>query len=613
MPVFLRALLRLGPLNPIAVRLVQNGSRRRKHLYVRSAYLAVLIVVLLYMLLITAGAGTKGYRELAAAGAQAFTVTAYLQVALICLIAPVFMAGAIAQESDPKTWDILLTTPMSKLEIVLGNLTGRLFLVLALLFCSLPLFALTQYFGGVPGTSIFASYLVAGCSAVLVGAIAIALSVSRLAGRRAVFAFYVAVLTYLGVTAAIDTALGGGARTTHFTALNPFLAMRSLLEPTGYQRAEAASLNPVDAFFLATPVTAWCVLSLSISVLLTLASTLTVRHGGLATIAAGTGRTGVPWYRRMLGLGAKGAEHRPPRTVGRNPIAWREATARNATLGRILARWAFIAVGLLWAIAALALYHTAAFDHRTFRLVVLSTVWTESAVTVLVAMNMAATAVSREREDGTLDILLTTPMTPAVYLTGKLRGLIAYLLPLLAVPVGTLLLAGLYVLAGGLGRAGGVLVQESIGNTTIDLPVLLPESGLLAAGSLLPFTAFCVMIGLQWSLKSKGTIGSVIATVGVVGAVAGTISLCSWKGGSEIGFVGPVLSALSPATTLWACLDPLDAMRETIDASGLPTARLSLLVGVGVAAGVYLAVVYGTHSAMVRNFDFTVRKLAGTR
>src|SRR5690606_38408320 len=132
--------------------------------------------------------------------------------------------------------------------------------------------------------------------------------------------------------------------------------------------------------------------------------------------------TGVPWYRRMLGLGAKGAEHRPPRTVGRNPIAWREATARNATLGRILARWAFIAVGLLWAIAALALYHTAAFDHRTFRLVVLSTVWTESAVTVLVAMNMAATAVSREREDGTLDILLTTPMTPAVYLTGKLRG-----------------------------------------------------------------------------------------------------------------------------------------------------------------------------------------------
>ena len=31
MPVFLRWLLRLGPTNPIAVRLVQNGSRRTRH------------------------------------------------------------------------------------------------------------------------------------------------------------------------------------------------------------------------------------------------------------------------------------------------------------------------------------------------------------------------------------------------------------------------------------------------------------------------------------------------------------------------------------------------------------------------------------------------------
>ena len=33
--------------------------------------------------------------------------------------------------------------------------------MLALLGASLPLFALTQYFGGVPGRSIFASYLIA--------------------------------------------------------------------------------------------------------------------------------------------------------------------------------------------------------------------------------------------------------------------------------------------------------------------------------------------------------------------------------------------------------------------------------------------------------------------
>ena len=45
---------------------------------------------------------------------------------------------------------------------MLGNLFGRLFFVIALLFSTLPLFAVTQYFGGVPGESIFASYAIAG-------------------------------------------------------------------------------------------------------------------------------------------------------------------------------------------------------------------------------------------------------------------------------------------------------------------------------------------------------------------------------------------------------------------------------------------------------------------
>ena len=165
MPVFLRWLLRLGPANPIAVRLVQNASRRTKHLYVRSAYLAVLILVLLWAMLANSPGTNVSYRELASAGATSFALIAYLQVGLICVIAPVFMAGAIAQEANPKTWDIILTTPMSKLEIVLGNLFGRLFFVLALLFASLPLFALTQFFGGVPGKSIINAYIVSAGAA----------------------------------------------------------------------------------------------------------------------------------------------------------------------------------------------------------------------------------------------------------------------------------------------------------------------------------------------------------------------------------------------------------------------------------------------------------------
>ncbi|MEM1424247.1 MAG: hypothetical protein AAGH64_09610, partial [Planctomycetota bacterium] len=124
MPAALRWLLNLAPTNPIVVRLVQGGSRRTRHMYVRSAYLAVLIVVLLARLLLAQDA--PNLRDLAAASASAFELVAYLQVGLICVIAPVFMAGAIAQEANPRPWAILMTTPMNAMQSVVGQTLGRL-------------------------------------------------------------------------------------------------------------------------------------------------------------------------------------------------------------------------------------------------------------------------------------------------------------------------------------------------------------------------------------------------------------------------------------------------------------------------------------------------------
>ncbi len=618
MPVVLRWILGLGPTNPIAVRLVQNGSRRTKHMYIRSAYLAVLVLVLLWLLLLTTSSSALNYRELAQSGARSFTWIAYLQIALICILSPVFMASAIAQESDAKTWDILLTTPLSQAQIVLGNLFGRLFFVLALLLASLPLFAMTQFFGGVPGTSIFVSYLIAGCAALLVGTVAIGLAVSRLVGKRAVFAFYVAVVAYVSVTAALDVWLRtagfgageGGEGVTLMTGLNPFLALHALLNPSSYPRAEPGSLAGLRGFMLESPVTAWCVLSSGASVALLAASTITVRLGGLVRSGGATGKA--PWYRRVMGLGAVQAEHRPPRTVSHNPIAWREASARNATFSRILARFSFLAIGGLFAIGLVTAFHFGSLNHDTFQLALLSTVWMEIAVVMLVGINMAATAISREREDGTLDLLLTTPITPRMYLMGKLRGLVAYLVPMIMVPVGTLLLAGGYVLLGGFGREGGVIVPSS--GVSPAVPVILPEAGILALPVVLSFTAFCVMVGLQWSLKSRGTLSSVVATVGVVGVVGGTLGLCGWQAGSEISVLGPVLASMTPVTQLYAMIDPGNALTETVGGGGgLASARIAMVFGAAIATAIYIFVVYGIRANMVRNFDFTVRRLAGER
>lgn len=618
MPVALRWLLRLGPTNPIVVRLVQTGSRRTRHLYIRTIYLGALIAVLLWALLANARGDELSYQALAQAGSKSFAFVAMLQIGLICILAPVFMAGAIAQEADPRTWDILLSTPLGATEIVLGNLFGRLFFILALLFSSLPLFAVTQYFGGVPGSSIFSSYLIAACAALLVGSTAIALSVSRLVGRRAVFTFYVAVVSYLAVTYAVDALLRSPG-VTWMTALNPFLALSALLDTAGYPRASAGSQSGLAVWFLERPVTTWCILSSAVSLVLICVSTVTVRIGGLAGLGGlrDRGGGGVPWFRRMFGLGAAGAETRPARSVWHNPIAWREAAARNATLGRIAARWSFIVIGAALALVLVWMYHAGSMNGATFRTVLLYTITGQLAVISLVAVNMSATAVSREREDGTLDLLLTTPITPAQYLSGKLKGIVAYLLPMIAVPLFTGAIAGLYTLTGGLGRADGAEVPVTItAGLTANAPVVLPETGLVLTAVCVPFMAFCVVVGMAMSLRSQGTIASVMATVGILGAVAGTIGLCAWNAATSIASIGPVLGAASPASAVFACVEPESAMEKTVVAAGsggLAGARVALVVGAVIAGIIYLVVVAAIHSHMARTFDMTVRRLAGTK
>ncbi len=623
MPVILRWLLRQGPANPIAVRLVQNASRRTKHMYLRAAYLAVLIIVLLWVLLLSTSAGSLSYLQLAQAGAGSFTAIAYLQIALICILAPVFMGGAIAQEASPRTWDILLTTPLTASEIVFGNLLGRLFFVLGLLFASLPLFALTQYFGGVPYQAIFGSYIIAACAALLVGALAIALAVSRLAGKRAFFAFYIAIITYLGATWAIDAGLRDAGKgvansgVTWMTALNPFLALTALLNPSTYPSAPSGSLRGLDAWLLETPVRTFCIGSTLLSLLFVGLSTLTVRSGGLQSL--GTDESGLSLWQRLTGAkGGEGGEarHRAPRHVWHNPIAWREAASRNSQPSKIVARWAFIALGMLGGASLVWMFHRGVISTpERFQFTLLAVVWTELAVVTLVGIITAASAISREREDGTLDLLLTTPITARAYLIGKLRGLIAYLLPLVSVPLGTVAMASIYVLTNGFGREDAdktIYVTTTVGAIKRQLPILLPEAALLLPLVVIPFLAFCVMVGLQWSLKSRGILGSVIATVGMVGAIAGTIGLCGWSASFALLGIGPVLGSLSPVSFLLLVVH-VDRIGETLIEWNLSGARLTLAVGAFAALAVNGAVCYALLSSMVRTFDVTVRKLAGGR
>ena len=310
-----------------------------------------------------------------------------------------------------------------------------------------------------------------------------------------------------------------------------------------------------------------------------------------------------------------GATERQGRPVGHNPISWRESVARGQTPAAIIGRWGFVAVGILIALVVLTLYHTGMLTHATLRLTIASVLCAEIVIITLVALNMSATAVSREREDGTLDIILTTPIQPGPYIRGKHRGLFQFLMPMILVPTVTLGLAAVYVALGGFGRTNGTVllnVQLSQMAGTIDrLPVLLPEGAIALPLMLAPFIAFCVMVGLQWSIKSKGTIGSVIAAVAVVFAVVGVLSLCGVPAGKNLSVLGAMMSAFSPINLLFAVVYPAETIPSALE-SGMTGARTSILVGAAVSAVAYAAISYGMHTTMKRTFMMTVRRLAGT-
>jgi len=101
---------------------------------------------------------SRALSELAKQSTQTFMYVSMVQLLLMSFIAPVFCAGAITQEKDANTYHILLTTPLSNAQIVLGSLFSRICFVWVLLLSGLPIFCITMLYGGVTTTEICESF-----------------------------------------------------------------------------------------------------------------------------------------------------------------------------------------------------------------------------------------------------------------------------------------------------------------------------------------------------------------------------------------------------------------------------------------------------------------------
>ena len=205
------------------------------------------VVITVYLLLLSALGGMMLYSQLqelrsglnpvvaASVGQLLFGTLSQVQLFLVVFIVPGLTGPAIAGERDRQTLELLLSTQVSALWIVLGKLLASLSYVFLLMVASLPLFSLVFLFGGVSPDQVALAFVISLVSALTLGAIGVFLSVVIRRGPTAtVIAYAVTFVLLIGtllLTIFLDLATNRSVYNSPLLvlplAVNPLAALAS--------------------------------------------------------------------------------------------------------------------------------------------------------------------------------------------------------------------------------------------------------------------------------------------------------------------------------------------------------------------------------------------------
>ncbi|MBK9127693.1 MAG: hypothetical protein IPM13_07810 [Phycisphaerales bacterium] len=267
-------------------------------------------------------------------------------------------------------------------------------------------------------------------------------------------------------------------------------------------------------------------------------------------------------------------------------------------------RWVAIAGGFVSGFVLLLAHHNAwwglgalSVDQTRYWLTAL--VWIELLVVLLVVTSTAATALTREKEALTMELLTSTPLTSRYIIAGMLQGLVRLVIPLIAVPVATV-------------AAFALTDLVRVGTT----PVTTPEAIVGVPLLLIAYTALAALVGLHFSLTLKKTVQAVMVSVAVVLGGAGLLWACGAAVAGGGSTVSAVILPFTPFPALQTLLDPWRVVgSDRIGWNvGPPTAeeltgvRMLAIIFSALAAAAYAAVAFGVYASLEKNYDMTVRR-----
>jgi hypothetical protein len=139
---------------PIFDKELRVSSRRRRNYVLRSAYLLVLVFLVAgaWSIALLSGSGKSVAWQVsrsAEIGRSLVLTITWFQFLTAQVLAAVMLSNSISDEIRRGTMDVLMTTPINCVQIVLGKLFSRLFQLILMLAVSLPLLAVIRVFGGI--------------------------------------------------------------------------------------------------------------------------------------------------------------------------------------------------------------------------------------------------------------------------------------------------------------------------------------------------------------------------------------------------------------------------------------------------------------------------------
>ena len=168
----------LAGLTAVGVKELRGRMRGRRAFVILTIYLLLLgsFAWMMELILERRYAGTVANSAAFASsqiGQGIFVALIMLETLLVVALAPAFTAGAISLEREKQTLDMLATTPVSSLSIVVGKLFSALTYLFILIFASIPLTAIVFVFGGVAPDDVIRAYAVLLATALGLGSVGI--------------------------------------------------------------------------------------------------------------------------------------------------------------------------------------------------------------------------------------------------------------------------------------------------------------------------------------------------------------------------------------------------------------------------------------------------------